>query len=243
VVSPLAEKEGEVMTEPYYLVFDCETSGVDVFNDRIVQFVMSLADREGNILNTREWVINPGVPVPKDASDIHGYTDEYLEEYGRTPVGALFEIVYEFETWKHLVVVAYNLNFDLSMLVAEIDRHLGDGDSFWMGLKDSHFFDPLVADRGFDRYRKGKRKLVNVAEHYAIVGDEDNFHNALFDVDITAKVAAAVEKKFGLPSVEEQKEMHAVWAESTEAYLRRVKEDDTITVERDWPLRLKEEES
>ncbi len=229
------------MTDPYYAVFDIESSGIDVFNDRIVQFVMSLADRDGNVLNTREWILNPGIPIPEEASAIHGHTDSFVAEHGRAPEDVLPEIVHEFEMQRDLVIVAYNLSFDLSMLVAEIDRHLGDGEAFWATMQHAHFFDPLVADRGFDRYRRGKRKLVNVAEHYAIVSSEENYHNALFDVEVTARVAAAVERKFGLPTVEEQKEMHVVWADSFEQFIRRAQEDPSIEISREWPIRLKEE--
>jgi DNA polymerase-3 subunit epsilon len=229
------------MTEAKYLVFDTETTGVDTDNDRIVQLVIATADRDGNLLAHREWLIDPEVPIPEEASAVHGLTNAYLEENGGEPFEALLA-AWEFsQTYANIPQVAYNLNFDASILQAEMERH-GVDSNFGDDLESRRLFDPLVVDRAKDRYRKGKRKLFNVAEHYGVDYDEEKLHNALYDVEITAKVAAKVAAKYGIPSNEEQAEMHRAWAENFEKYLRKANGDDTIEIEKDWPLRKKEEQ-
>ena len=54
---------------------DLETTGIDIKTDRIVQIVLCKVSVEGNVT---EWetLVNPGVPIPKEASDVHGITDE-----------------------------------------------------------------------------------------------------------------------------------------------------------------------
>jgi DNA polymerase-3 subunit epsilon len=226
------------MSEPTYLVFDTETTGVDTDEDRIVQLVIATADAEGNLMAHREWLIDPGVPIPEEATAVHGLTNAYLEENGEYPGTALEEALAFFEQYEPLTWVAYNLNYDLSILKAEFERHLLL-DIWWM--TQMRLFDPLIVDRAKDKWRKGKRKLFNVAEHYGVAYDAERLHNALYDVEITAKVAAKVAGKYGIPSNAEQADMHRAWAENFESYLRGVKKDDTIVIEKSWPLREKEE--
>lgn len=228
------------MSEPTYLVFDTETTGVDTDEDRIVQLVIATADREGNLLAHREWLIDPGIQIPEEATEVHGLTNAYLEANGEYPGTALEEALAFFEQYEPLTWVAYNLNYDLSILKAEFERHLLL-DIWWM--TQMRLFDPLVVDRAKDRYRKGNRKLMTVAEHYGVDYDPDKLHNALYDVEITAKVAAKVAKKYGIPSNSEQAEMHRAWAENFERWLNSQLDEDQepVMIEKSWPLREKEE--
>jgi DNA polymerase III, epsilon subunit and related 3''-5'' exonucleases len=224
------------MTEAKYLVFDTETTGIDVFNDRIVQLFIATADSEGNLLETWEWIINPGVEVPEEASNVHGFTTGYLRENGQNSNQALeeaWDVLYDHWGLTH---VAYNLAFDLSILHYEFERN---GIDYFFGQppRDMDMFDPLVVDRAKDKYRKGKRKLENVAAHYSVPFNPDEAHKADYDVKVTAKVAAAVAKQYGIPSNAEQAEMYKAWAENFESYLRRT--DPDAVVDSDWPLKLK----
>jgi len=55
--------------------FDLETTGVDITNDRIVEISLLkiLPSGKEEIKTMR---VNPGMPIPKQATDIHGITDE-----------------------------------------------------------------------------------------------------------------------------------------------------------------------
>ena len=227
------------MTEPVYAVWDCETTGIDTENDRIVQFFFALADKDGNILEAREWLINPGIPMNEDAAKITGLTDEYLAERGMHPSEAFDQISVAFENAPlDIIHVAYNLNFDLSILSAELARHVDD-DSFGRYMaRDEKLFDPYITDRFNDKYRKGKRKLSDLAAHYRISVDETRLHDAAYDVELTAKVAVKVREKYGLPTTKMQTAWYAEWATGLEEYLR--KSDPTVNVNKGWPLREKE---
>lgn len=226
------------MTGPKFLVWDIESTGIDVFNDRIVQLFIATADSEGNLLETWEWVINPGIEVPEEASNVHGFTTEYLRENGATPGETLPYARDVFEDHLTLIWVAYNLNFDASILQSEFDR-LSMGVNVGTYLRVAGAFDPLVVDRAKDKYRKGKRKLENVARHYGIPFNPDEAHKADYDVKITARVAAEVAKRYGIPSNAEQADMHKAWAENFQSFLRR--NDPDAVVDSDWPLKLKGE--
>jgi len=228
------------MSEPKYLVWDVESSGTDVFNDRIVQLFVATADEDGNLIDTHEWIINPGIEIPEEASNIHGYTTEFLRENGVEPHRALWEadLIFKEAVRQKLILVAYNANFDMSILTAEMARNaLGSGYGVWIA-DNTAVADALVIDRAKDRYRKGKRKLENLAAHYGVPFDPEKAHDAAYDVEITAKVTAAVIRKYGLPTNGEQAQYYAEWARSYEDWLHSQGKTDIIDTS--WPVRKKE---
>jgi DNA polymerase III subunit epsilon len=55
--------------------FDLETTGVNANTDRIVEIAYLKVYPNGNE-ETKTFRVNPGMPIPKEASDIHHITDE-----------------------------------------------------------------------------------------------------------------------------------------------------------------------
>ncbi len=55
--------------------FDLETTGTDITKDRIVEISILKVYPNGN-RESKTWLVNPTVPIPKGASDVHGITDE-----------------------------------------------------------------------------------------------------------------------------------------------------------------------
>lgn len=225
-----------------FVIFDVESSGTDVFNDRIVQLFVATADGNGNLIDTWEWVIDPGVEVPDGAAEVHGFTTEYLQEHGRDAKKALWEAwnVFNELRGKGLTWVAYNANFDLSILNAEFTRY-GLDNGWAQGIeREEQIIDAIVIDRTKDKYRKGKRTLEAVARHYGVPFDADKAHDARYDCEVTAKVTVAVLKKYGYATNEEQKKWYRSWAEGLEKYFQRT--DPEAKVNKDWPVRLEEKE-
>lgn len=219
------------------LVFDVESTGIDVFNDRIVQLFIGIADGNGDLVEQYEWLIDPGIEVPEEASNVHGFTTEFLRENGRVPYEALAEAVDILEDNHTIPWVAFNLNYDLSILDSEMTRY-GIVNNFGDWAGKTQLIDGLVIDRAKDKYRKGKRKLEFMAAHYGIPFDPEAAHNAAYDVEVTAKVTRAIVNKYGMMSNEEQAIAYKEWAHGLETYLKRT--DESASVDGDWPLKLKE---
>lgn len=59
------------------VVLDVESTGVDPMVDRIVQFGAVRLEPDGTS-QTVSYLINPNRPIPNEASDIHGITDEVV---------------------------------------------------------------------------------------------------------------------------------------------------------------------
>lgn len=227
------------MSKAEFFVFDVESGGVDVFEDRVVQFFGATADAQGNLIDTWEIFIDPGVEIAQEAVDVHGFSNGFLKENGKQPAEAFAEIRDLFLKHRNHTLVAFNANYDVSILDAEMKRH-GVSESFgsWVA-NHSKIIDGIVIDRHHDRYRKGKRNLATQAAHYGIPFNPDELHDAKTDVSLTAKVTAAILKKFGTPTTEEQAQWYKDWAENFQEYLRRT--DPEAVVDSSWPLRVKEE--
>lgn len=226
------------MTNAEYLVFDVESGGIRVFEDRVVQFFGATADKDGNLIDTWEIFINPGVEIAQEAIDVHGFSNEFLKENGKPPHVAFEEIRNLFLQHRHLKIVAFNMNYDLSILDAEMKRHNTSVTFGKWFAENAKLIDGLVIDRHKDRYRKGKRNLETQAKHYGVEFDPEAAHNALYDTQVTAKVTVKILEKFGVPTTREQAVWQEAWRSNFESYLR--KSDPTATVERGWPLREKE---
>lgn len=219
-----------------FLVYDLEATGVSVFNDRIVQCFIGLADERGNLVESHEWFINPGVPVGESA-DIHGYTDEWLQEHGRAPREALAEILDLFREYWKIPWAAFNQNFDMSMLTHEFERHgVIEGFGEKVASAKQNLWDGLVIDRKKDKYRKGPRKLANMAQHYRVPFREEDLHDARADVELTAKVTLAILSKHGVPTTADQQVWYAEWSNGIrDYYTKRGKDASGFTGE--WPVR------
>ena len=76
-------------------VFDLEATGVSPRADRIVEISVVLL-LPGGRSEARTFRVNPGIPIPPEASAIHGIRDEELVEE-MTSDG--FEVVARYDDW------------------------------------------------------------------------------------------------------------------------------------------------
>ena len=59
--------------------FDLETTGLDVSKERIVQLAVVKINIDGT-KEEKNVIVNPQIPIPKEASDVHGITDEMVKD-------------------------------------------------------------------------------------------------------------------------------------------------------------------
>ena len=219
-------------------VFDLETTGVDVVHDRIVTAHVGLLDADGGAVRAESWLADPGVEIPEGATAVHGITTDAARAAGR-PAG---EVVAEVVGALHgmfaagIPVVAYNAPFDFSMLKHEALRHGVDPI-----LAPSPVIDPLIVDKRYDRYRRGKRTLSVVAEHYAVT--LTGAHEAAADAVAAGRVAQALAERYAdwLPGTAIELHTRQIgWAreqaDSLADYFVRIGRLDA-DVDGSWPIR------
>ncbi|MFI1421271.1 3'-5' exonuclease [Streptomyces sp. NPDC020731] len=223
--------------------FDLETTGTDPCEARIVTGAV-IEVRAGEPLDRREWLADPGVPIPKDAVAVHGISTERATAEG-SPADRVADAIAGTLTtyWKTGVpVVAYNAAFDLTLLSAELRRYgLPSLRDRLGGVDPAPVIDPYTIDRSVDRYRRGKRNLEAVCAEYGVV--LDSAHDATADALAAARLACAIAGRH--PEVaalgpaelhRRQIEWYAAWAADFQDFLRR-KGDATAVIDGTWPLR------
>ena len=61
-------------------LIDVETTGSDASVDRVVEVGHRARRAAGEIVERRNWLVNPGRPIPKEASDVHKITDDDVKD-------------------------------------------------------------------------------------------------------------------------------------------------------------------
>jgi DNA polymerase-3 subunit epsilon len=219
-------------------VFDLETTGIDVDTCRIVTAHVGVIGASGQVLERREWLVDPGVEIPTAASLIHGVTTERARLEGRSASSAVAEIIAALTdaAGRGLPIVAYNAAYDLTILEREASRY---GHSTLPG--PGPVIDPLVIDKAVDKYRRGKRTLSATAEHYGVVLDDA--HDAGADAVAAGRVAQAIARAYPELAATAVAELHARqvdWSrEQAESYQswRRANGEPQFTTSGAWPVR------
>jgi DNA polymerase III subunit epsilon len=158
------------------VVVDTETTGTRPAVDKVVQIGWSRFER-GEPVDEFETLVDPGIPIPAEATAVHGITDEMVRS-----APSLDMALAHFPLAK-LQIAAYNAEFDRDMVYP-----IG-ADPRWPWL------DPLVLIRFVDRYEKGKGRhtlSVSCARHgVELVGA----HGALADARAAGKLLYKLGRK------------------------------------------------
>lgn len=160
------------------LSFDLETTSANPLEARIVTSALITID--GRSTEKLEMLADPGVEIPEEAAKVHGITTEKARAEGRPHEEVLDETVRRIKDgWeKGFTLVVFNAAYDLSVLLK-----LTNGDFTVTGP----VYDPYVVDRLKDPYRKGKRNLTDMSEHYSVT--LGNAHEATADALAAARIA------------------------------------------------------
>jgi DNA polymerase-3 subunit epsilon len=235
--------------------FDLETSGVRTREDRIVTGFVGVLDAQAMRVRVDARVlVDPGVPIPAEATAVHGITDAMVQAKGAPPADSVYAITKALaDSLKaRIPVVGMNVSFDLSMLYWECLRHgvptLAEMLGYHPAAPVGPVIDALVLDKHVDTFRKGSRKLDDhpekgpgLATYYGVPLTEA--HNAQADAIAAALVAVRIAEKYGMGGdiTDDAAALHGLqkfWAVeqriSLERYLRR--KNPATTLDRCWPL-------
>ncbi|GGZ08281.1 exonuclease domain-containing protein [Streptomyces poonensis] len=223
--------------------FDTETTGVDVETDRIVSAAVVVQEAPGARPRVTRWLVNPGVPVPAAATAVHGLTEEHVQRNGRWPSPVMDEIARQLseQAVRGRPLVVMNAPFDLTLLDRELRRHRASSLCRWFESTPLFVLDPLVLDKHLDRYRKGRRTLGALCEHYGV--PLDGAHDAAADALAALEVVRAVARRFAARlerlSPAELHTLQAVWhaaqARGLQAWFARTGSEEAVDPA--WPLR------
>lgn len=169
--------------------FDLETTGIDAVNDRIVEIAIVKVMPNGTRQSFVSYV-NPGMPIPISASEVHGIYDQDVAD--APEFKAIASQVLDFLTDCDLA--GYNSNkFDLPVLTEE----------FYRAGIDVDFKKRKLVDVQQIFFKKEARTLSAAYEFYCNKSLE-NAHSAEADVLATIEVLDAQLGKYDdlLPEIE-----------------------------------------
>ncbi|MCU1551083.1 MAG: polymerase subunit epsilon, partial [Glaciihabitans sp.] len=204
-------------------VFDLETTGIDVETSRIVSAHVGVLDTAGELVEEWNWLADPGIEIPEQASAVHGISTARARAEGRPAAEVVAEIILVLSRLfdRGLAVTIYNAPYDLSLLHYEALRY-----NLEPLTEPAPIIDPLVLDRVVDRYRKGKRTLEAAAVAYGV--DLTDAHDASADAVAAGRVAQAMARKFPAQLAIESTILHTqqvAWCSEQaidfQAYMRR----------------------
>jgi DNA polymerase-3 subunit epsilon len=218
--------------------FDVETTGVDLENDRIVTAAISVVGPGAETTNF-SWVVDPGIPVPEEAANVHGYTTERVQAEGQAAETAIEEIIeiLAFCLNQNMALVVYNARFDLTILDREARRLQLEP---LVERATLRVIDPMVIDKRAAKYRQGGRKLIDLCRVYNVPFSEEEAHDACDDAMATARLAWRLGSMIPEMQIEldQLHDYQQVWArrhaESLQKYFNRIGRDANVEVE--WPL-------
>jgi len=156
--------------------FDLETTGVDVANDRIVEISLLKILPNGKE-ETKTMRVNPGMPIPPQATEIHGISDKDVED--KPKFNELAKTIANYLEGCDLA--GYNSNkFDIPLLAEEFLRADIDFD-----LKKLRFIDVQVI------FHKMEQRTLSAAYKFYCEKDLNNAHSAEADTKATYEILKA----------------------------------------------------
>ncbi len=169
------------------LSFDTETTGINLLDDRVVELGAAYF-QGGKRLRTHRMLINPGRPIPAEASAVHGiYDTDVATAPGFAEVGARFALHLSGAALDGVapVLTGYNAAaYDTPLMNAEFARY-----DLPTRIDAARVIDPFVFMKWHHRNLKG-RKLTEACEHYGI--SLQNAHSAAADAQAAGELLYAL---------------------------------------------------
>lgn len=172
----LSTKKGRMLTEYVsdYVVFDLETTGINCSFDQIVE-ISGVKVIGGKVKDSFSTLVNPGMPIPWQASRVNGITDDMVEDapYMEEVLGDFFEFIGD------LVLVGHNIcSFDMKFIYRESEKLFGK-------YPDNDYIDTLVLSRHMLPELE-HHKLGDLTEYFGL--ENEDAHRALGDAAVNQKI-------------------------------------------------------
>ena len=169
------------------VIFDVESTGVDVTEDEIIQIAAIKIDNKGKVIEKFERFLKNNKSV-KSSEFVHGFSDEFLRINGEDKI-SVFNDFLEFS--KDTIIVGHNVQYDISILTSELER-LKMAKPMFKGV-----FDTL------DIYRRFYPNAINhKLETLSRIFDTSHkpSHNAMDDILATGELLVYAVNKYLKPT-------------------------------------------
>ncbi len=162
-----------------FIVFDIETTGLSVLTSQIIE-IGAVKIKEGQVLETFNEFVNPGVSIPENIVALTGIDDSMVADADK--IDAVLKRFLDFIGSR--LLIAHNANFDVSF-IRKAARDLGY--SF-----TNPYLDTVTLSRFLNADLKS-HKLDAVAKYYDL--GSFNHHRACDDAEMLARIFFAMVEK------------------------------------------------
>ena len=171
----------ELKLQKPIIFFDLETTGINIAKDRIVEISILKVFPNGN-KESKTWLVNPEMEIPKVASDIHGITNEKVvtEPTFNELAPKVSEMI------KGCDLAGFNSNrFDIPLLAEEMLRAKVD-----FSMKNRVSIDVQVI------FHKKEERTLSAGYKFYCGKNLDNAHSAEADTNATYEILTAQLEKY-----------------------------------------------
>ena len=228
--------------------FDVESTSPDPMTAHIV--TASLVKLfKGEYSDKRSWALRPAVEIPQAAIDVHGITNEWIQENGADPAEGLEGII-------TMLVAILKGRFPLVVCNAAYDLTVIEAQAEYYGVRSLReqltknewrtIIDPMVLAKGYEHYWlqefvKGRNfKLPSVCERYGVPFVES--HDATADAIGAGRLAVELVNRDAVMSTKGPAgltQLQKTWRLKSQNGLRAYFEKKNMAfddVDSGWPL-------
>jgi DNA polymerase-3 subunit epsilon len=171
---------------------DVETTGTDPVHDRLIEIGVVIG-RRGEIVARHNWLVNPGRPISKESTAVHGITDADVADKPAFAAVAT-EVL---EVLAGAIPAAYNASFDRSFLLAELERAAIRPSTPPPGVRrEVDWIDPLTFARELYKH-EDSRALGDMAARLGV--SLERAHRATDDAEAALLVLYALARDARVP--------------------------------------------
>jgi len=157
--------------------FDLETTGISISKDRIVEIAILKVFPNGN-KEMKSWLVNPEMPIPISATEIHGITNEKVAK--EPTFKQISKLIYNYIDKSDLA--GYNSDrFDIPILAEEMMR---------AGI-DNFDKNKILTIDVQTIFHKMEQRTLSAALKFYCGKDLINSHSAKADTEATYEVLLA----------------------------------------------------
>ncbi|MGW0433734.1 exonuclease domain-containing protein [Micromonospora sp. NPDC003197] len=214
------------------VAFDIETTLPEPMDARIISAALVYANG-----HKETWLINPGVRIPPEATELNGITDEVVRLKGQDPTEALAAISLAItkEIAKGTPLVAFFAPFDVTTIHHELARHGMPG----IDWEQATIIDPFVLHKEVEPNWYAPSKLGDLCEYYQV--PLERAHEAASDAQATLELAQSIGARHPHIARMQAPTLHAAqveWFAKHSAELQRYYDRQGIDkfVSTEWPL-------
>jgi len=177
------------------VIYDTETTGLDLTKDEIVQLSAIKINADGEIIDTLDLMVEPSVEISKAAQETHGFDLEYIRTHGGIDAKSALEQFSAFV--RGCVLVGHNnIAYDKPL----VSRQLNDNALPMLDILAE--YDTLVIAKQFYP-NLANYKLSTLCETFGIINE--CAHNALGDITATSECLVQMLKEKILPTALERR--------------------------------------